>query len=110
MTINLPPWLGKILGASIEIGPLCILAEQDPRTLRHEAVHRAEQAAIGWGVWCWRWLAHRSFRLQAEARAWAAEEDPGGKEDFAQALCSWRYLWAARSLTEALLVLDNPRS
>lgn len=108
MTVwRLPSWLGRLLGASIELGPVEVLAEDDPRTDAHEAQHAREQAVMGWASWDWRWLVHRSNRLQDEARAWAAEGDRNGLEAFARALTSWRYLWVARSVEEARRALQS---
>lgn len=106
MILRLPRWLGRLLGVSMELGPVEVLAEDDPRTLAHEAQHASEQAAEGWATWDWRWLAHRSNRLHDEARAWSAEGDISSLEDFARDLTSWRYLWVARSLQEARTALQ----
>jgi hypothetical protein len=105
VTIRLPKWLGRFLGASLELGPVLILAEDDPRTIRHEAVHKAEQDAVGWVRWDWHWLTSKEFRLGAEARAWVAEGDPQGLEAFAASLASWRYLWAAKNQAAAVAAL-----
>jgi len=67
-----------------------ILAEDDPRTLRHELEHLRQQAEDGLIVWTWRYATSPTWRLRYEALAWATEGDPGSLEAFAIAL-STRY-------------------
>ena len=88
--LRLPPQLGQRLGASCGWGGVIILAEDDPRTLRHELEHLRQQAEDGLLLWTYRYATSPTWRLHYEALAWAAEQDPDGLEDFALDL-STRY-------------------
>jgi len=82
-----------------------------PNVVAHEHVHLQEQAG-GLLAWVLHYLASRSYRLDMEARAYAAESQccrALGDSDLAastitqaaSALASWSYLWAASTPAQA---------
>lgn len=94
----------------------------DPYLLAHELEHIRRQDAMGKWLWLLRYYTSRSFRLQEEAEAFAAEtfkrlqDNPQFnyqriQEAFAEDLAGSAYLWAAEDVYDAedalILAIEN---
>lgn len=86
-----------------------------PWIVAHESVHLRQQKATGLWKWLWKYYTSRTFRLDQEAEGAAAEYLEQVRENrnatqvlqnYAEFYTSIAYLWAAKSQTEALEVLN----
>ena len=83
-----------------------------PDVAAHEAVHLAQQKAMGLWSWLFRYFVSRSFRLDQEAEGIAMEcsctDAPRANLivlSYSDQLAGSAYFWAAKSPTEAEAVI-----
>ena len=79
-----------------------------PAIISHEDVHLIQQQNYGLIKWIFKYIFNRKFRLHAEAEGIAAELyiSKDSPNFYVDQLCSFDYLWAAKSKEEALEVIN----
>jgi hypothetical protein len=120
---RLKPWYIGIFTAGrwVTIYPYINLPrDRDPNdypwVVAHESVHIKQQGDMGLWKWLWKYFTNRAFRLDQEAEGVVAEYQAQVSENrnasmvfpnYASALSSIDYFWAARSTEEAMEALNS---